>query len=731
MIRKIHTQNSCYQVQDIQNEIIYVCVGQGGDAGMNETTFNNGTSTNGGHNGGGSTDIRYFGNHTPSEEELKWNSTLGINSRIMVAGGGGSANLTTGGVPGAGGLLIAANGRTSRSKGGTQTSFENSETVYPSSAFGIANGGCTGGNGYYPGAGAQCAYGSGGGSSFISGYAGVNAITSETNRTHTNNTLHYSGKYFIDGQMSAGVNEGHGKARISFISSTKPERTTTKLNNVRYIKDCINGNTSNNENHWGEIQAIKDGINIAKGKTVTGTTAQYNNTNYAYSNIVDGKMDNMISSGGYGYTASTGNQCVTIDLGSTYNLDEISVWHYYDDGRTYKNNITSVSSDNTNWTEVINKQEVESVQGKRVSAYRKNVNNCTYEGELVQGAEYVNGQYTYRYKQVFVGNGVTDDWLNSEDTWWDLSNSENTKWYVPNIDGWGVTLTNKNSTDPVTTKLCTSINGKPIAYMQYMFAKSNATSLDLSSFDTSNVVDMYAMFYNSKATTLDLSNFNTSNVTNMHSMFANAEATSLDLSSFNTSKVIDMANMFDSVKINNLDLSSFDTSNVTTMRSMFAGGETTRIIGLNNFNTSKVTNMANMFYFSKFESLDISSFDTRNVTNMSYMFGNASALNLDLSNFDTSNVTTMSKMFDYANAVTINGLTNFDTSKVVDMSSMFGGTKVSTLDLSSFDTNKVTNFNWIFSGATATTGYARTQADADKFNSSSGKPSTLTFTVKN
>ena len=29
--------------------------------------------------------------------------------------------------------------------------------------------------------------------------------------------------------------------------------------------------------------------------------------------------------------------------------------------------------------------------------------NCTFDGELVQGAEYVNGQYTYRYKQYYGG----------------------------------------------------------------------------------------------------------------------------------------------------------------------------------------------------------------------------------------------------------------------------------------------------------------------------------------
>ena len=38
--------------------------------------------------------------------------------------------------------------------------------------------------------------------------------------------------------------------------------------------------------------------------------------------------------------------------------------------------------------------------------------------------------------------------------------------------------------------------------------------------------------------------------------------------------------------------------------------------------------------------------------------------------------------------------------------------------------------NGMFSNSKATTGYARTQADADKLNASSNKPDTLTFVVK-
>ena len=50
-----------------------------------------------------------------------------------------------------------------------------------------------------------------------------------------------------------------------------------------------------------------------------------------------------------------------------------------------------------------------------------------------------------------------------------------------------------------------------------------------------------------------------------------------------------------------------------------------------------------------------------------------------------------------------------------------------TIDLSSFNTSNVTNMNTMFSACSARTGYARTQEDADRFNNSSNKPSSLVF----
>ncbi len=42
----------------------------------------------------------------------------------------------------------------------------------------------------------------------------------------------------------------------------------------------------------------------------------------------------------------------------------------------------------------------------------------------------------------------------------------------------------------------------------------------------------------------------------------------------------------------------------------------------------------------------------------------------------------------------------------------------------------ITDMSNMFYRSSATTGYARTQADADRFNNSSGKPSALVFVVK-
>ena len=94
-----------------------------------------------------------------------------------------------------------------------------------------------------------------------------------------------------------------------------------------------------------------------------------------------------------------------------------------------------------------------------------------------------------------------------------------------------------------------------------------------------------------------------------------------------------------------------------------------------------------------------------------------------------SNVTIMGGMFSGSKATTLD-LSSFDTSSVTSMINMFSNSQATSLDLSSFDTSSVTNMGGMFYNSKVTKGYARTQTDADKFNSSGGKPSGLTFVVK-
>ena len=278
---------------------------------------------------------------------------------------------------------------------------------------------------------------------------------------------------------------------------------------------------------------------------------------------------------------------------------------------------------------------------------------CTTTDTLTQGLKYVNGQYTYAYKQE--GSSASSGWSN-------ISNN-----------GWGVQLTDKKSTNAVTSKVCTYINNKPIVSMYYMFYKSPATTLDVSNFNTSNVTNMYGMFAFSQATTLDVSNFDTSKVTNMNSMFSDSKATTLDVSNFDTSNVTDMSYMFSYSPATTLDVSNFDTSKVTNMSSMFSYSPATTL-DVSNFDTSKVTNMSGMFYNSKATTLDVSNFNTSKVTNMSSMFYNSKATTLDVSNFDTSKVTNMMNMFQgSSNLKTIYGSSKFVTTAVTSSTSMFSG----------------------------------------------------------
>ena len=190
-----------------QTTTFFVFVGEKGNTAFLSTFNSNKIATT---NGGGATDIRLT--------DGDWSEFESLKSRIIVAGGGGTGERFCGGD--GGGLNSTANSRsyvgsTLVSTPATQTSggnpgYSQSYGSGSKGAFGISGDGNShggessdtgagGGGGYYGGGGTPYAGSGSGGSSFISGHPGCDAIninSTETHIIHTGQPNHYSGYIF-------------------------------------------------------------------------------------------------------------------------------------------------------------------------------------------------------------------------------------------------------------------------------------------------------------------------------------------------------------------------------------------------------------------------------------------------------------------------------------------------------------------------------------------------------
>ena len=166
-----------------------------------------------------------------------WYVTESLISRIMVAGAGGGAEWAAS-IGGNGGGLIGGNSTYTDPdfyticQGATQTS------------------GGTGGGGYYGGTTYDYTFAGSGGSSFISGHEGCNAVENNVNEIiHTGQPNHYSGYVFqntkmidgnqtmplIDSLTEEGIHDGFGAFRITILYSPYPITTET----IAYIMNVI------------------------------------------------------------------------------------------------------------------------------------------------------------------------------------------------------------------------------------------------------------------------------------------------------------------------------------------------------------------------------------------------------------------------------------------------------------------------------------------------------------
>ncbi|MCM1031433.1 MAG: glycine-rich protein, partial [Oscillibacter sp.] len=243
------------EIRLTKSQMFYLYVGNAGvpNGGKTYNGGGGGRSSGGddpsGGAGGGAADIRLEGG--------VWNTFISLKSRIIVAAGGAGADgYTYGSNGGAGGGLVGYNGNFCRYDGNTTFYVATGGTqikggTYGSSSPNVVNGvlgiggnprskyGSGGGGGYYGGGGAAEAWhvvGSGaGGSSFISGHSGCDAISATSTSSsiiHTGQAVHYSGFYFSNTVMIDGAGYQWTTSKGSYVGMPNLAGTGTMTGNT-------------------------------------------------------------------------------------------------------------------------------------------------------------------------------------------------------------------------------------------------------------------------------------------------------------------------------------------------------------------------------------------------------------------------------------------------------------------------------------------------------------------
>ena len=445
------------------------------------------------------------------------------------------------------------------------------------------------------------------------------------------------------------------------------------------------------------VKVSKGATYVDNGVTVAGMTKNADGTTYTpYGYTVSGpviKKDGTVVSNID--TSAKGTYTYTYTIKDSPNTEGMSVTRDV----IVKDNPTLMVRNDYNSTYIIGSNRAESGSNytadkvKKITLIDLSTTMAPTTYEATWDASYTNG------------DGDVTAWLvtNTEDSaMYDLYLGAEGKIYAPSDS----TSLFRNYGNCVEINELNNLITKQVTNMSYMFSGcSSLTKLDLSSFDTSNVINMSHMIICSGLTNLNISSFDTRNVTDMSYMFSCKSLTTLNVSNFDTSNVTNMEHMFGNCSgLTNLDLSGFNTSNVTNMISMFYSCSSLTNLDLNNFDTKNVTNMRYMFSTcTRLKNVDLSNLDTRNLTSMRNMFYSCSSLtSLDLSNFNTSNVIDMYGVFDSCSNLTSLNISGFDTKNVTDMTYMFNSCKrLTSLDVSVFNTNKVTRMKEMFSSCSS------------------------------
>lgn len=223
----------------------------------------------------------------------------------------------------------------------------------------------------------------------------------------------------------------------------------------------------------------------------------------------------------------------------------------------------------------------------------------------------------------------------------------------------------------------------------FMFVDINVSEIDLTEFDTANVVNMDYMFL--KADLEDRLKVNSSTNTQ-------ANGADRNILTLNTEGVTSMSGMFKDCKVKHLDLSSFRTHNVTDFSDMFYNCDSLIDLNVDGFDTSNAEDFNGMFHgCNKLTQLNVKHFNANSVLHMSYLFSGCRRLQvIDLEGWDFSQVSDANEMFGYCGKLE-KIIANFNFNMIKGMAFMFDCcTKLSEVDLTHSDLSHVFDFGYMF-----------------------------------
>ena len=207
----------------------------------------------------------------------------------------------------------------------------------------------------------------------------------------------------------------------------------------------------------------------------------------------------------------------------------------------------------------------------------------------------------------------------------------------------------------LTSIVCEDIDASAsnisLAYMFYRCI--SLTSLDVSTWDTSGVVDMQAMFYDTRGLTsaiVGLNSFDTSNVTNFNFVMGQEALSNggpfgggfiYNLSNWRLTSATNVTQMFKNNRmISSLNASNWDVGSVTNFDSMFETLDyCVTISGLHTWDVSSGVNFTQMFQNHKINTnIDVSGWNMSSATNVTQMLYDCDMFNSSLAGWDISSV---------------------------------------------------------------------------------------------